>query len=420
MAVVWGAAKVDGNNGAKLGIEVTVTNNDAQTCTRTTKIWIWTRWSIHDSNNTLYYDNDATSATTNQGNVAVYTTQETGGEYHENNKQLLKTFTATMKRKEFKRTINCAAKLSTVERAGGVLSVKTSYSIPARPQYTLTYNANGGSGAPAADKGYYGISFKVDTKVPKKSGYEFIGWASSSSATSAKWQPGSNITLTGNATIYAVWVKDTAVIRYYANGGEDAPNTQTGTIGNSITLRTAKPTRDEYTFAGWATSSSATSANSKYAPGKSITMPSGGLKLYAVWTPWKHTVAYNANGGSGAPSSATKTAGVTFYLSATKPTRSGYTFKYWTLDVDGDKTIYYPGAKFSINKNGGTTTLYAQWAENCITFDNDNNCECVKFIEGQSLTLNSSGQVLAKEFIEGASSIILTANAVKVNEIIET
>lgn len=54
--------------------------------------------------------------------------------------------------------------------------------------------------------------------------------------------------------------------------------------------------------------------------------------LYAVWqknAPTSYTVSYDANGGSGAPNSQTKTQDVTLTLSGTKPTRSGYTFLGW-------------------------------------------------------------------------------------------
>jgi len=75
--------------------------------------------------------------------------------------------------------------------------------------------------------------------------------------------------------------------------------------------------------------------------------------------PDKYTVSYNANGGSGAPSSQTKNYKTTLTLSSTKPTRSGYTFKSWNTKADGTGTSYSPGAKYTSNAN---VTLYAQWS----------------------------------------------------------
>ena len=71
-----------------------------------------------------------------------------------------------------------------------------------------------------------------------------------------------------------------------------------------------------------------------------------------------YTISYNANGGSGAPSSQTKDGGIDLTLSSTVPTRSGYTFVGWNTQPDGSGTSYASGATFTGNAD---TTLYAQW-----------------------------------------------------------
>lgn len=70
-----------------------------------------------------------------------------------------------------------------------------------------------------------------------------------------------------------------------------------------------------------------------------------------------YTVSYNANGGSGAPSSQTKTYGVDLTLSSTVPTRAGYAFKGWATSSTG--AVAYPaGGTYSANS---AVTLYAVW-----------------------------------------------------------
>ena len=70
-----------------------------------------------------------------------------------------------------------------------------------------------------------------------------------------------------------------------------------------------------------------------------------------------YTVSYNANGGSGAPSSQTKTYGVNLTLSSTIPTRAGYAFKGWATSSTG--AVAYPaGGTYSANS---AVTLYAVW-----------------------------------------------------------
>ena len=71
--------------------------------------------------------------------------------------------------------------------------------------YTVTYNANGGSGAPSAQTKTKDVSLTLSTTRPSRAGYNFLGWATSASATSAQYQPGSTYTANANITLYAVW-----------------------------------------------------------------------------------------------------------------------------------------------------------------------------------------------------------------------
>ncbi len=69
-------------------------------------------------------------------------------------------------------------------------------------------------------------------------------------------------------------------------------------------------------------------------------------------------VTYSANGGSGAPSSQTKTYGTTLTLSTTKPTRAGYAFWHWNTSSTNGGTTYNSGASYTGN---ATLALYAIW-----------------------------------------------------------
>ena len=99
-------------------------------------------------------------------------------------------------------------------------------------------------------------------------------------------------------------------------------------------------------------------------------------------TKYTYTLAYDANGGTGAPSadswsttdSATRTH--TFAIKNTVPTREGYVFKGWKAN-DGSDTIYHSdstkgtttcavsqyGNDVVTNGNTWTRTLYAVWGE---------------------------------------------------------
>ena len=73
--------------------------------------------------------------------------------------------------------------------------------------------------------------------------------------------------------------------------------------------------------------------------------------------PNTYTVSYNANGGSGAPASQTKTQGTTLKLSTTIPTRSGYIFKGWATSSSGS-VVYNAGGSYT---KDAAITLYAVW-----------------------------------------------------------
>lgn len=135
----------------------------------------------------------------------------------------------------------------------------------------------------------------------------------------------------------------------WVNGLGTTLKTQTVADGGAGTPP-ATPTRTGYNFAGWSGSYAAPVCSNR--------------TITATWTPWKHTVAYNANGGSGAPAAQTKTYGSTLTLSSTKPTRTGYTFAGWNTNAAGTGTNYSAGGQYGADQNGGTATLYAKWTIN--------------------------------------------------------
>lgn len=80
----------------------------------------------------------------------------------------------------------------------------------------------------------------------------------------------------------------------------------------------------------------------------------------AELTPSEKTykITFNANGGTGAPSAQTKTAGVNMTLASATPTKADYTFVKWNTKANGSGVDYAPGATITID---GNLKLYAQW-----------------------------------------------------------
>lgn len=171
----------------------------------------------------------------------------------------------------------------------------------------LYYNANGGSGAPStqsdsiyASSASGSKSFTISSTKPTKSGYDFLGWSTSSNASSASYQPGGSISVSygSSKTLYAVWkqAEYTSTLIFDANGGSGAPSklthTDTTTTSHTFTIPSTKPTRDGFLFKGWSDSKTASAAS--YQPGGSISVPYNGTKtLYAVWEQAKITITSN-------------------------------------------------------------------------------------------------------------------------------
>lgn len=163
---------------------------------------------------------------------------------------------------------------------GGTKSASGSMSIPAITSHTLTYNANGGTGAPGKQTKWYGTTIKISTVKPTRTGYTFLGWGTSATTMTVRYNPGDTFGSDTDTTLYAVWKADTYTVSYNANGGTGAPGNQTKTYGVNLTLSSTKPTRTNYTFKGWGTSAASTTV--AYASGASY-KANAPITLYAIW-----------------------------------------------------------------------------------------------------------------------------------------
>ena len=217
---------------------------------------------------------------------------------------------------------------------------------------TLKYNANGGTDAPAQLTGNGWVSLSITE--PTRSGYTFLGWSESSTASLAQYASGDLLNLTANTTLYAVWKANTYTVYFDAQGGTCSTSSKTVTYNSTYgTLPT--PTRSGYTFDGWYTSAS---GGTQITASSKVTITAN-QTLYAHWTSsaaTNYTLTYNANGGSTPPQQQTGNGRIT--LSGTRPTRIGYTFLGWSTSSGASTAQYAPGDSFNLTAN---TTLYAVW-----------------------------------------------------------
>ena len=84
----------------------------------------------------------------------------------------------------------------------------TLYAIWRQNNHTVTYDANGGTGAPDPQIKVHGEALTLSDTIPNRDGYVFLGWAADQTATEAEYQPSDSFTTDADTTLYAVWEYD--------------------------------------------------------------------------------------------------------------------------------------------------------------------------------------------------------------------
>lgn len=181
-------------------------------------------------------------------------------------------------------TVNYHGYLATPSSGSVSSSSTTSYgtvSIPAKPSYSVTYNANGGTGAPGASTKWYGETLTLSSTRPTRTGYSFLGWSTSSTATTATYAAGGSYTANAAASLYAVWKPDTYAVTYNSNGGSGTIADDTKTYAVNMTLSDGTGfTRTNHSLVKWNTA--ADGSGTDYALGATYT-GNAALDLYAQW-----------------------------------------------------------------------------------------------------------------------------------------
>lgn len=195
-----------------------------------------------------------------------------------------KTFRVTMDKSGLAKTISISAGINTGVSPSYV-SASTTYTLNAVTwEWTVSYNANGGSGDIYTDYVQYKSAYTTRANWFKRTGHTFTGWNEAANGSGTSWTNYINKpwtwTYTKSITLFAQWKINTYTVSYNANGGSGAPGSQTKTFGQALTLSGTKPTRPNYTFKGWSPNKSAVSA--EYTAGGSYYTDSS-VTLYAVW-----------------------------------------------------------------------------------------------------------------------------------------
>lgn len=233
---------------------------------------------------------------------------------------------------------------------------------PIVASYTVSYDANGGTNAPAEQIKLENKELTLSLDKPVLKGYEFLGWATEKEG-AVSYTPGSVYKENADVVLYAQWrlipLPEKYTVTYNGMGAESTPEAQTKEENKELILTSQLPVYKGYEFVGWAITEK---GNAVYQPGDKYT-ENKSITLYAVWKPvavlGEYTVAYNANMGTNAPAAQKKLENEDITISASIPVRGGYTFEGWALTKDAEWADIFPGDSYTDNKS---ITLYALWA----------------------------------------------------------
>ena len=264
--------------------------------------------------------------------------------------------------------------------SGGPLTLSGSVTLYAvwKCNYSVVYNYNYGASPPSYTQtlplGTSGTVYNLgDNPGPNwtaPAGCNFLGWSTSSTATTPNVTYAPGTTVTTDVTLYAVWDCVYNVVYNYNFGASPATYTQSIPVGQTGTVLnySANPgpnwsTPLNCTFLGWSTSSSATTANPTYAPGATVSSP---VTLYAIWNCF-YNVVYNYNYGPTPPTynqnvPAGNPGSILNYNANPGPNwtpPTNCTFLGWSTSSSATLAdpAYAPGTTLSFSG-----TLYAVWA----------------------------------------------------------
>ena len=258
-------------------------------------------------------------------------------------------------------------------------TVSFNVNVPAWTSYKVSYNANGGSGAPSGQTKWKNQTLTLSSTKPTRTGYTFSKWNTKSDGSGTSYSSGASYTANSAVTLYAIWTENALTVNYYSNYATYAAykgtevsasasknvlvhsqqfyydNAASSGLADVQNVDYVYISRTGYTPTGyWGTSTSGgtlinqsttytTGQALAQALGKTLASGNASVNVYPQWKINTYTINYNANGGSGSMNSQTVEWQETFTLFQNAFKREGYKFVGWNAYRNNDSTWYVNG-----------------------------------------------------------------------------
>ena len=265
--------------------------------------------------------------------------------------------------------------------------------------YAVSFNKNdaGATGSMDTQSITFGTSASLAANLFSKSGWTFIGWATTSGGSVAYANQASYTMGAGNATLYARWDANDYLVTFNKGdaGASGSMPAQTIACGSTANLDANSFSKPGWAFAGWATVDGGPIA---YADRASYTMGPGNDNLYAKWAANSYVVTFDKNdaGAEGTMGTQAIASGASAGLDANAFTKSGWSFAGWAT-TPGGSVVYADGAPYVMGS--ANATLYAKWTANnySITFDK-NDASATGSMSSQTIACGSSANLATNAF----------------------
>ena len=268
--------------------------------------------------------------------------------------------------------------LITVEVTAQDQITTSTYVISITGGASVTYEANGGTGAMATQSA--SSSMNLTANAFTRAGYTFDGWNTLANGSGVSYANSASYSFTSSMTLYAQWTADSLTVTYDSQEGSTASGGSSSTTTGGTLASLPTTSREGYTFGGWFTAASGGSQITTSSPHGQT----ADFTLHAQWTISTYAVSFNGNGSTGGsvPGSQTKTHGIDVSVSSNSGSlvKAGYTFADWNTAADGSGTSYAASATYGVDV---AVTLYAKWTASSLTVTYDSQ-------EGSSATGGSS------------------------------
>lgn len=189
----------------------------------------------------------------------------------------------------------------TADTKVAITATQTLYAHWQANTYTVVFNGNGNTGGSTATQTLtYDKAEALTANGFTKTGYHFVGWATSASGSKVYSDKQSVTNVAGtnaSVTLYAIWEANEYTVVFNTNGGTGSIESQTMTYDEVANLNRGTLTREGHIFRGWSTTQG---GKVEFVAGALVenltTTNNGTVTLYAVWEKIQCTVTFIVDG----------------------------------------------------------------------------------------------------------------------------